>query len=318
MFARNLIWLWNISTLICKYEVGPGKRSFNGIRIFKRKLLFVARAVPLMGLLQAFMYPRANSPLQRAMEQRPEIVGVVIWPYICSSWPAGMRLRRIEEHYKAIETMGATLDFPMNQALQLLDLEEVVPNLRVVLDQPKWFIREGLLVINLFISDIRIYSLAFSLAFESGHIVAYIGAIQGIDTDGILEDYKSLTRSLHGMRPNDFMVEIFRIFCRCAGISRIFAISDDRRQHRSSYFDAEESKVFVNYNGIWKERGGMRDSEDFFVLSLNTPFRNLEDVPSKKRAMYRRRYEFLQSIVVKMEIFLNERAANKVPIPDSS
>jgi uncharacterized protein len=316
MIVDNLKWLWDTSMPICEHEIGGVKRRFNRIRLLKRRLVFIAKAIPLMDPLRGFMHPRENSPLQRAMEQRPELVGIVIWPYVCSSWSAKTRLRRIEEHFKVIETMGPSLDFPVSQALLLLDLGEVVPNLKVVLDQPKWFAREGLLVINLFISDVRVYSLAFSFAFESNHIVAYVGAIQGVDTEGILDDYKYLTKALHGMRPRDFLVEVFRILGRCAGVSRIFAVSDAKRQHRSSYFDAEKSRVFVDYNGIWSERGGVQDSEDFFVLSLETPMKNLDDVPSKKRAMFRRRYELLQAIEKRIQSVLeNHSAGNLIPIP---
>lgn len=314
---KNLKWLWNVAALVCKHELGAQKRSFNRLRILKRKLVFMAKAMKLMGPLQGFICPRENSPLQRAMGQRPEMVGAVLWPYICSSWPAKIRLCRIEEHFKAIEAMGSTLDFPVNQALLLLDLEEVIPDLKVVLDQPKWFLREGLLVVNLFISDTRVYSLAFSFALESGHIVAYIGAIQGIDTEGILEDYKDLTKALYGMRPRDFIIEVFRILCRCLGVSKIFAISDDRRQHRSNYFDAEKSKVFVDYNNIWVDRGGTWESGDFFVFSVETPMRDLDAVPSKKRAMYRRRYELLNLIETQMKVILNDRAANRMVAMDA-
>ena len=251
------------------------------------------------------MHPRAGSPLKRAMEQRPVLVGVTIWPYLCSSWGAEIRLQRIDEHFRMIEKLDSVLDFPVNGMLPLLDLEDIATNLRVVLDQPKWFMREGLFVINLFMKDVRIYSLAFSLAFEKGEVVTHVGAIQGADVDGILDDYKNLTKVLHGMRPRDFLVESFRIFCRCTGVTRIYAVNDAKRHHRSSYFGSEKSgKLLLNYNDIWVERGGVPDGEDFYVFSIETPMRNLDEVPSKKRAMYRRRYKLLQLIEERMQVSL--------------
>lgn len=316
MLVRDLKWLWKVSAPIYEHEAGK-KRRPSRARMLKRRLVFIAKATPLMNELQNFMHPRANSALQRAMEQRPELVGVVIWPYICSSWDARICLKRIDEHFRVIEKMGTMLDFPINESLTLLDLADVATNLKVVLDQPKWFMREGLLVLNLFMSDTRIYSLAFSFASESDEVVTYVGAIQGVDTEGILDDYKNLTKALCGMRPRDFLVEVFRILCRCLDVSKIFAVSDARRQHRSSYFDSNNSKVFVDYNGIWGERGGVRDSEDFFVLSMETPKKSLDEIPSKKRATYRRRYELLESIEVRMQAILNDRAANKVSSADA-
>ena len=313
MIVGNLRWLWKISALVCEHENPHNKKlGFGAVRVLKRRLYYVAKSLRLISSLQVYMHPRAGSPLQRVMEQRPELVGVTIWPYVCLSWSAETRLQRIDEHFRVVEKLNSALDFPVNGLLLLLDLEDITTNLRVVLDQPKWFMREGLFVINLFMLDVRIYSLAFSLGFEEDEVVVYVGAIQGVDVDGIVGDYRDLTKALHGMRPRDFLVELFRIFCRCTGVTRIYAVNDAKRQHRSSYFGSEKSgELLLNYNDIWVERGGVLDSEDFFVLSIETPMRNLDEVPSKKRAMYRRRYELLQSIEDRMQVSLKVHATDQ-------
>ena len=314
MRVDDLKWLWKISEVVCDQpKASAQKFSFAKARIMKWRIRYISKAAQLLDSLQVFIHPPKGSTLQRAMAQRPELIGVVVWPYICTSWDASTSLRRIDEHFKVIEMMGTRLDFEVNETLPLLDLADVSANLRVVLDQPKGFMREGLLVINLFALEVRIYSLAFSFAFEEGRVIAHIGAIQGVDTEGIQDDYKDLTKALHGMRPRDFLVEVFRIFCRCANVSRIYAVNDAKRQHRSSYFGAAKSEtLFMNYNHIWTERGGAQVSEDFFVLSMDTPMKSLEEIASKKRAMYRRRYELLQSIEERMQGFLNDCAARKV------
>jgi uncharacterized protein len=298
MMVDDLRWLWRMSAYICKHENPRNKASgFGAVRVLKRRLFYVAKSLRLISSLQVYIHPREGSPLQRIMMQRPELIGVTIWPYICSSWSAKTCLKRIDEHFRAIERMDSMLDFPVNETLPLLDLADVAANLQVLLDQPKWLMREGLFAINLFLLDKRIYSLEFSFSFEEGRVVAFIGGIQGVDVEGILDDYKDITKALHGMRPRDFLVEVFRIFCRCVGVTKIYAVNDAKRHLRSSYFGMEKSeKLFLNYNDIWLERGGMQVSEDFFFLSIETPMKNLDEVPSKKRAMYRRRYELLQSI----------------------
>lgn len=303
MNVAHLKWLWKMSESV-NDEGGSRKQIFDRARILKRRLTYLVQGARLISPLQVFMHPRTGSPLQRALALRPQLAGAVIWPYICTSWDARTRLQRIDEHFRVIESM-TVLDFPVNEQMALLDLADVASNLRVVLDQPKWFMREGMLVLNLFAKDARIYSLAFSFALERDKVVAHVGAIQGVDTEGIMDEYKGLTKALHGMRPRDFQVELLRIFCRCLGVSRIYAVADDKRQHRSSYFGAAKSDVlFLNYDAIWEERGGVRDSGDFFVLPIETPMK-LDKVPSKKRAMYRRRYELLQSLEKRMQAALN-------------
>lgn len=313
MIVDDLKWLWKMSALVCEHENPNTKKlGFGAFRILKRRIYFVAKSLHLISLLQVYMHPREGSPLQRVMEQRPELVGVTIWPYICSSWSAKTCLQRIDEHFRVIEQMDSTLDFPVNGILPLLDLEDIATNLRVVLDQPKWLMRDGLFAINLFLLDSRIYSLVFSFGFEENRVVSYIGGVQGVDVEGILDDYKDLTKALHGMRPRDFLVELFRIFCRCVGVTKIYAVNDAKRHLRSRYFGMEKAeKLFLNYNDVWMERGGVQCNDDFFVLSIETPLKNLDEVPSKKRAMYRRRYELLRSVEDRMQVSLKIHATNQ-------
>lgn len=320
----DLQWLWNMSAFVCGHENHHSKKNWLGtIRILKRRIFYVTKSWRLISSLQVYMHPREGSPLQRVMKQRPELVGVTVWPYICTSWSARTCLQRVDEHFRVIEKMDPILDFPVNETVQLLDLAAVASNLRVVLDQPKWFMREGLFAVNLFMLDTRIYSLAFSLGLEGCEIVAHIGAIQGVDVEGILGDYRDLTKALHGMRPRDFLVEVFRIFCRCMGVTKILAVNDSKRQHRSSYFGSKKSgELLLNYNDIWLERGGLQAGEDFFELSAGTPTRNLDEIPSKKRAMYRRRYELLQLIEERMQVNLKtcakESKESDLDIPEPS
>lgn len=285
---KDLRWLWKTSKPVCEGR---------GLRGLRDRLRFVLSATRLMAPLRHFIHPPVGSALERLMLARPETVGAVVWPYQCLGWDAVTRLERIESHCKAIDALGAGLDFRVDQAVQLLNLDNLSPGLRVVLDQPRWFMREGQLAINLFAGGVRIYTLAFSFGFLPDGLAAYVGAIQGANTAGIQDGYKELTKALHGMRPRDFLVELFRTFCRCLDVLRIYAVADESRQHRSKYFGAAKaSTLTLNYDDIWVERGGVRANEDFFVLAPEAPDRSLEDVPSKKRAMYRRRYEMLAEI----------------------
>ncbi len=285
----DVAWLWKVSG-----SVSEG----HGLRALRRRMAFMVQATRRLDTLRPFIHAKPGSPLQRLIATRPETAGAVVWPYQCLSWDPTSRLERIEGHFKVIEALGAPLDFPTDGALPLLDLGAISTGLRVVLDQPRWFMREGQLAINLFAAEIRIYTVAFSFNYEANGIAAYIGAIQGGNTAGIQDDYKELTKSLHGMRPRDFLVELFRTLCRCLDISRIYAVADTSRQHRSEYFGAlKTSTLTLNYDHIWSERGGVKEDGDFFLLSLDAPLKPLDEVPSKKRAMYRRRYELLHDLV---------------------
>jgi uncharacterized protein VirK/YbjX len=289
---RDYIWLWKISK-IC---------AGGSLSNLKGRLTFMVSAIRFSKSLQPFLHAADGSLINKLMTQRPETVGAIVWPYQCHTWVPKARLDRIREHYSVIDSLSPRIDFPMDGALKLLDLGNVYESLHVVLDQPIWFMREGQLVINLFIDNVRIFSLAFSFARESGEVVAYVGAMQGRNIEGLLDKYREITKAMHGMRPRDFLFELFRAFCRALGVSKIYAVSDASRHHRSAYFGskAKDGELTLNYDEIWLERGGVLQNSDFYVFNVDQQIKNLEEVPSKKRSMYRKRYEFLETTEAQM------------------
>src|SRR5262249_2572299 len=256
-----MMWLWANSFAVCE-----GK----GMLATTRRIRFLMRALVLYDVLKPMINAPCESSLGKAMASRPEMVGAVIWPYQCLGWGARVRLARIRDHYSVVDHIGGAIDFPVEGKLVLLDLAEIREGLHVVLDQPKWFMREGQLAINLFLHQTRLYSLVFSLG-HGDDLAVFVGAIQGRDLEGILNEYRVLTKAAHGMRPRDLLIELFRMFCATLGIRYIFAVADAYRQHRSSYYGEEsKKKLNVNYDEIWEDRGGIRTDRMFFQLHVDS------------------------------------------------
>jgi uncharacterized protein VirK/YbjX len=61
------------------------------------------------------------------------------------------------------------------------------------------------------------------------------------------------------------------------------------------YYDST-SQVFSSYDEVWRENGGTATSGGFFELSACATRRRYEDIPSRKRAQYRRRYELVENL----------------------
>jgi uncharacterized protein VirK/YbjX len=285
MSFKNYLFLWNLS----------GKLFYKNFGISVMRFKFMVKAFILSKDVELLLQSRKNVAVQNLISKRPETLGAIIWPYQCNSWDAKTRLNHIVDHYSAIEDLKFKIDFPLDGALKLLDLSNVYNGLHIALDQPKWFLREGQLVINLFLDRTRILSLAFSFARESDGVVAYVGAIQGRNFDWSLDINRELTKAMYGMRPRDFLFEQFRTLCRTLGVSKIYAVSNASRHHRNNYFGKKTKigELAVNYDEVWIERGGVLEGLDFFVFNVNVLKKDLEQIPAKKRSMYRRRYEFL-------------------------
>jgi uncharacterized protein VirK/YbjX len=276
-------WIWSVSSTIYPER---------GTVSFLRRIRFLIASLNLHRSLRSFFYADPRSSLAKLIERRPETIGAVVWPYQSSEWNAPERMVRIRDHCAIIDSMGGAIDFSVDEELFVLDLSAIREDLRVIADQPKWFMREGLLALNLFLGNVRIYTLAFSFCYQDGEKAVFVGAIQGRDIEGALELYKELTKASHGMRPRDLLIEIFGMFCAKLGFRRIFAVSDELRIHRSPYF-GKNKVLSLNYNEIWEDRQGNRVNETVYELKLDSRRRNLDEVPAKKRSMYRKRYDML-------------------------
>ncbi|MBL9075333.1 DUF535 family protein [Tabrizicola sp.] len=278
--------------------VSAARRTFpgNGPSALARQGRMVLAGLRAYPLTQALLAPPPGTALERIMRQRPELIGALLWPYLSASFEAEERLARIIAHYTVIDTLGPPFPFDCEERLVLVDLGEVVPGLRLVLDQPIWFLREGGLVLNLFIDSFRAFSIAFSLRREpDGQLTAWIGGIQGRNRDDMLETYRTLTKVLHGLRPRDFLLEALKMLLRQIGVARLYGVSDAARHHRHAYFGGGKSST-QDYDGIWADRGGVAIGADFFELPMSPERRDEATIKPNKRSMYRKRFEFLDGL----------------------
>jgi uncharacterized protein VirK/YbjX len=251
--------------------------------------------------------------LLASLRERPRMLGVIEWPYLNKDWDVARRFASIRNHYLALAPFK-WLRFGVRESRVLADLDDIMPGLALKLDRPEWFIREGELTLNLFVGETRLYSLVFLLGNEDGQLIAYIGAVQGRDIDGIDAIYRDMTKRLHGARPRDFLISVFQSLCSVIGVKRILAVSDECRHHRHPYFRAKSPKG-ANYDGIWEDRGGVRVAAGFFELPAQHVPRAETEIAPNKRSMYRKRYALIERIRLEMAR-QSEAAADKPAVTD--
>jgi uncharacterized protein VirK/YbjX len=196
------------------------------------------------------------------------------------------------------------------------DLSDLLPGLRIILDRPEWFQREGELTLNLFVDDTRVYSLAFILGRESGKRIAYIGAMQGRNLDNIETIYRDITKKCHGARPRDLLATIFQMLAVAAGVQRILAVNEECRHHKHPYFgERAGSTQSASYDDIWTDRGGQSVAGGFFELPSAPTVRPDSDIPTHKRSMYRKRYALLDRIRAEIDRFVGGGTEGRAPLP---
>ena len=117
----------------------------------------------------------ARKQFALACKTRPEIIGIVLKPYVAANWDAKTRIARIADHYRTVGEIGGVVDFPSDILIDVIQLTPIDSRYRITLDQARWLLPEGPLVISLWDGVDRIFHLGFCLSTENGRRVAYIG-----------------------------------------------------------------------------------------------------------------------------------------------
>lgn len=286
-----------IETLVRVYRLGRAMHPGLSLNSVKHQAMLLARSLVCLSDIRRWYGISDNPLLTLALKRFPLISGAIYWPYMNNTWPIERRLAAIDQHFRMLDGQSAIIAHATFEEVGVARLDEKYAGLRLVLDKASWFLREGEVVLNLFVNDKRFYSAAFSLGTDAGQRLVFLGALQGSNL-GVAQDvYRDITHALHGMRPRDLLMTSLKILCGELGIDKIWAVSSSNRQHNSPYFgDSHKDKVLADYNEVWAEHGGRALDNGFFELPAAVKYRDLGEVPARKRAAYRRRYEMLDKL----------------------
>ncbi|PZU07525.1 MAG: hypothetical protein DI605_15825 [Sphingomonas sp.] len=270
--------------------------------------LYASSAVRHWRALSDLWRARDGSLLAEMVAARPEIWTMLRVRFVSARWNASERLKAIAHHCDIAERLGLPFNIHPHRAATLLRLDGLGPDVRLVLDSPRWLLREGLLALSLMDGCDRIFSLSFTLAQERGRRVAYIGGIQGRRAPDALARNRELTHLADGARPQDLLFELFRALCRAAGVAQILAVSGAIRNDQTTFarYDGyEESPVTFDYDALWSERGGALRADGFFALAIDPEPRDESTMPAKRRAARRKKMAFIAAAQDRLTVALS-------------
>jgi uncharacterized protein VirK/YbjX len=261
--------------------------------------MFILRKILL------FLAPRDNPQLKTEQSQFPAIRECVFRPYVNRHWTTRSKLDAIENHYLLVHQHVPFLNIANGQTVEIARYEFAEDQLRIVMDRPSWMRLEGELGISIFYGIDRIYTAMLVLGGTPSNLNLIVGNLQGDGRDRQAL-YKAFTKAMHGIRPRDFLVHTVKILAGELGCKEVLGISDDA--HRSAHWLTRAKKVST-YDEIWLEHDGIKDdSSGFFRILPGIAKRTAEDVPSNKRALYRRRYQMLDELQLKIRAHVNAPA----------
>lgn len=267
----------------------------NRAKYILRSLMMPKSTFKLLGFL-------ATTPdVATLISRQPSLPYKVHRPYLRASMKTKDKVKSICEGSRLINKAVTKSTYKKIYSLNGLNLAEIegkTGNYSLKLGMENKFSREGELVINLRNSEgITLASCAFGFLFKKGVASLFIGAMQGGEKLCTPELIKEATKSCYGLFPKRILIEAACLIAEKLGCARILAVSNQTHVFQSKrYKRRKESLMLADYDGFWESLSGHRNEKDDYELPLQIHRKEIEEIPSKKRSEYRKRYVLLDDL----------------------
>ncbi len=164
--------------------------------------------------------------------------------------------------------------------------------------------KEGLSSVVLYLDGRELYQIMFWLGRDrQGETALYIGAMQGPNTENAKELVKETTKRSHRYRTKNLILYMVQAVARAIGVQHIYAVSN--RGYYANNHVRRDRKLKTDFGAFWEEAGGhMTEDDCFYELPLVEPRKTMEEVPTRKRAVYRRRFEFQDDVDAQIAVHM--------------
>ncbi len=159
---------------------------------------------------------------------------------------------------------------------------------------------EGFFSLNILTQEKEhIYDASFTFLSPNKLLIASIQGPKGKDAS---QRIKATTKSLFGIRPMFMLINIFKMIAE----NRQLDMLGIAHKNQSKYRFNDHSKLLFNYDEFFSENRGVKTTNGYWQLPLEIERKPLEEIPSKKRSMYKKRYAMLDQTQQQIKIFFSE------------
>ncbi|KJF80697.1 VirK/YbjX family protein [Photobacterium angustum] len=273
--------------------------------LWRYRLKFLARGLFYKSSLTQLVNGIDRTLLEVLCAKHNRFIEKPFRPYITNSATANQRVDYITNHYRFM-----TQVLPQETCKQILSNDKGLQLASFIVDEEEYslnltfdgrFQKEGDLSLVLFDAQgHNFYTVTFVINDKGAERHLIIGGIQGpSSSDENNLKIKKLTKTLHGQRPKDMMIKIMTFIANCWHVDRLLAIKTESHSYCVARYKSKRygsSRIKTDYNRHWEALGGIDYDRHFYQLPTEDVRRNPEDISRPKRAMYRRRYEWLDQI----------------------
>lgn len=255
---------------------------------------------------------------ERLLEANPVLPAKPHRPYLHRGGNARQRARAVLEHYHFVRALPDTVR-PFLQIYRENTLASLRGKNGALLDitcAPCGFDREGELMLILYCDGVVVTRISFSFIRWQDKYTLFIGGLQGPREEG-RDIIRHATRQCHGLFPRRVLCEAVAVLAGICRLDTITAVSEERHVLRHDRYAVRKQGRFVaRYSDCWISVGGECTGDGFYRLPVPLPRKEVEDIPVRKRAEYRRRNALLNNIHISIRA---ATGADHIPqFPDSS
>ena len=272
----------------------------------RRLVVFLGRGVVHHGAVEGlYDWFEADGDRKKILAQNPFPIEQMTRAFFYAGSTTTERAQLIRSHFSLLFEL-----FPAEWAVRLGCLDAHYEIWRETEPDSDWFAeltfgpgqrKEGLLSLRMMLGTSELYQIMFWLAHDKkGEPSLFLGAMQGPNMKNAKEIVKETTKRAHRYRTKNLILYMMQAVARSMGLRHIYAVSN--AGYYANNHMRRDRKLKTDFGAFWEEAGGhVTEDARFYELPLREMRKTMEEVPTRKRAVYRKRFSFQDDVDAQIE-----------------
>lgn len=279
-----------------------GKKIYNmeNSREVKRCVVFVARCLLNNGRMKKIhQFFHQNELLAKVAEEYPFVYEQPTRAFFYRNSTFDERVELLEQHMRFIQMhfkKEVFLGLYNRQAYPLWESKDESGHLCFELWYNPGQRKEGILSIVLRLDEYYLYQMMIWIApNKDGEWSLWIGAMQGPNMANAKDVIRKVTRRCHSYRTKNFILHVTQEVAKALGMKHIYAVTN--YGYYANTHMRMEKKLKTSFSDFWEESGGHPcEDKRFYELPMPEARKTMEEIPTRKRNYYRKRYALLDEV----------------------
>lgn len=279
-----------------------GKKIYNmeNPREVKRCVVFVARCLLNNGRMKKIhQFFHQNELLAKVAEEYPFVYEQPTRASFYRNSTFDERVELLEQHMRFIQMhfkKEVFLGLYNRQAYPLWESKDESGHLCFELWYNPGQRKEGILSIVLRLDEYYLYQMMIWIApNKDGEWSLWIGAMQGPNMANAKDVIRKVTRRCHSYRTKNFILHVTQEVAKALGMKHIYAVTN--YGYYANTHMRMEKKLKTSFSDFWEESGGHPcEDKRFYELPMTEARKTMEEIPTRKRNYYRKRYALLDEV----------------------